>query len=160
MMLIRVIDATYYPGLFASLIAISLYLLHDAILLVLGWFALMMAVVAVLKRVVRSQRPDLSDCLSFPSGHSAAASFIAGTIGFWAWSEHKIKRVKRHHLAVAIVIGVWALLVAWSRVHLLRHRVLDVLVGLAMGVCFSYGLRLHIGQRYKNKLGIGLTSER
>ena len=82
------------------------------------------AVTHLLKNVVRSRRPDGSDHLSFPSGHTSAAfslaasrsTFRPGETAFWYGG--------------ATMIGL-------SRMELNRHRATDVAAGAVLG--FGFG---------------------
>lgn len=87
--------------------------------------------VHVLKRAVARPRPcdangrplalvELPDPFSFPSGHAAAATAVAGTIAL------------AHPIAGAALLPL-AALVAYSRVALRVHHMTDVLGGAALG---------------------------
>lgn len=87
--------------------------------------------VQVLKRAVARPRPcdangrplalvDLPDPFSFPSGHAAAATAVAGAV------------TAAHPLAGPILIPL-AVLIAYSRVALRVHHVGDVAAGIALG---------------------------
>ncbi len=87
--------------------------------------------VQILKRTVARPRPcdangrplalvDLPDPFSFPSGHAAAATAVAGAI------------TAAHPMAAPALIPL-AALVAYSRVALRVHHVGDVLAGVALG---------------------------
>jgi undecaprenyl-diphosphatase len=88
-------------------------------------------VVQVLKRAVARPRPcdangrplalvDLPDPFSFPSGHAAAATAVAGMVS------------TAHPLVAPILIPL-AALVAYSRVALRVHHLGDVVAGVALG---------------------------
>ena len=88
--------------------------------------------VQILKRAVARPRPcdangrplalvDLPDPFSFPSGHAAAATAVAGAVSL------------AHPLAAPLLIPV-AALSAYSRVALRVHHVGDVVAGVALGV--------------------------
>ena len=87
--------------------------------------------VQVLKRAVARPRPcdanghplalvDLPDPFSFPSGHAAAATAVAGAVSL------------AHPLAAPALLPL-AALVAYSRVALRVHHMGDVLAGAALG---------------------------
>lgn len=87
--------------------------------------------VQVLKRAVARPRPcdangrplalvDLPDPFSFPSGHAAAATAVAGAV------------TVVHPIAAPILIPL-AALIAYSRVALRVHHVGDVIAGVALG---------------------------
>ena len=88
--------------------------------------------VQILKRTVARVRPcdangrplalvDLPDPFSFPSGHAAAVTAIAGTVTL------------SYPIAGFVLVPV-AALVAYSRVALRVHHLSDVLAGAALGV--------------------------
>lgn len=88
--------------------------------------------VQVLKRTVARPRPcdasgrplalvDLPDPFSFPSGHAAAATAVAGTIALHA------------PLLTAVLLPLVAL-VATSRVLLRVHHISDVVAGAGLGL--------------------------
>lgn len=96
-------------------------------------FALTLSHIAVqvLKRAVARPRPcdangrplalvDLPDPFSFPSGHVAAATAVAGAV------------TVVHPIAAPILIPL-AALIAYSRVALRVHHVGDVIAGAALG---------------------------
>ena len=87
--------------------------------------------VQVLKRAVARPRPcdangrplalvDLPDPFSFPSGHAAAATAVAGAVSV-------------AHPSVAPALIPLAVLIAYSRVALRVHHVGDVVAGAALG---------------------------
>lgn len=87
--------------------------------------------VQVLKRAVARPRPcdangrplalvDLPDPFSFPSGHAAAATAVAGAVS------------AAHPLAAPVLIPL-AALIAYSRVALRVHHVGDVVGGVVLG---------------------------
>ncbi|HWC73898.1 MAG TPA: phosphatase PAP2 family protein [Gemmatimonadales bacterium] len=87
--------------------------------------------VQVLKRAVARPRPcdangrplalvDLPDPFSFPSGHAAAATAVAGAVSI------------AHPLAAPLLLPL-AGLIAYSRVALRVHHVGDVIAGIALG---------------------------
>ncbi len=61
---------------------------------------------------------------SFPSGHAAAAFYLAT---YWGeeWPRYRVP------------LYLWAAGVAWSRVYLQRHWPSDVLVGATLGIAFG-----------------------
>ena len=91
-------------------------------------FAATLATTEVLKRAVRSERPDGRDNFSFPSGHAArafsAATFVHRRAGFEsAWPLY----------AAATYVG-------WTRVQADRHRWADVAGSLAVSAAASWAL--------------------
>lgn len=87
--------------------------------------------VQILKRAVARPRPcdangrplalvDLPDPFSFPSGHAAAATAVAGAVSV----AHPITA------PVLIPLAAW---IAYSRVALRVHHVGDVVAGVALG---------------------------
>lgn len=88
-------------------------------------------VVQILKRAVARPRPcdaygrplalvDLPDPFSFPSGHAAAATAVAGAVSM------------AHPLAAPVLIPL-AAWIAYSRVALRVHHIGDVVAGVALG---------------------------
>jgi membrane-associated phospholipid phosphatase len=110
----RIIDLLFYP----IIVTIILWNINNAIFLN-AFVALLLSIIAF-KIVSMKLRPDKSDYMSFPSGHSACAWFIAFT--FFDANMYAI---------------LWATLVSWSRVALRRHHIEDVLIGILMGAVFS-----------------------
>ena len=108
---------------------------YDAILFVL---AMLVAVIslAVLKETFQIARPG-SDLLetsgwSFPSGHAtvATAFFFMLTLTFF----RRVKGIAGKTLLVAgSVVG--AALIAFSRLYLGAHWALDIIAGIALGLC-------------------------
>ncbi len=82
------------------------------------------AVTHLLKNLVRSRRPDGSDHLSFPSGHTSAAFSLAASRSTYRPGESAF------WYAGATTIGL-------SRMELQRHRAADVAVGALIG--FGFG---------------------
>lgn len=97
-------------------------------------FALTFGLTEGFKVLVRRRRPDLSDLLSFPSGHTSMA-FCAATL---------IARDAGPALGVP-AYGV-AFLTGFSRVESGRHFVSDVLAGAALGTAVATAVdALHFG---------------
>lgn len=82
------------------------------------------ALTHLLKNVVRSRRPDGSDNLSFPSGHTSAAFSLAASRSTYRPGESAF------WYAGATTIGL-------SRMELQRHRAADVAAGALIG--FGFG---------------------
>lgn len=89
-------------------------------------FAATQGSVEVLKRVVREERPDKSDDLSFPSGHSAAAFFGATFIH------------KRYGIKQALIPYALATYVGYSRVKADKHYTRDVIAGAAIAGFWNF----------------------
>lgn len=79
-----------------------------------------------LKYSVQEERPNKSDKLSFPSGHSSVSFQSASFIHI------------RYGLKYALIPYLGASFCAWSRVYLDEHYTHDVLAGAALGSLFSY----------------------
>ena len=90
--------------------------------------------VQALKFTVRRERPDGSNNVSFPSGHSASAFATAGVL-------------QRHYgWKVGIPATVVAGYVATARVHDNKHYLSDVIFGAAMGIAAERTVTLHSGR--------------
>ncbi len=72
---------------------------------------------------------DKTNGYSFPSGHSYSISNL---------STQVCNQYRKNYLF--IVGGILSILVAFSRLYLGQHFVSDVVVGLALGVGFAFGL--------------------
>lgn len=88
-----------------------------------------------IKSSTRRIRPDQSDNLSFPSGHSSLSSGLARTI----YNNIKNSPKNDTKLGKTIQYGsfVAAGLVAWGRVEAKKHHLSDVLLGNAFGAYIS-----------------------
>jgi undecaprenyl-diphosphatase len=104
---------------------------RDVGLAVLVALTLSHIAVQILKRAVARPRPcdangrplalvDLPDPFSFPSGHAAAATAVAGAVAL------------AHPLTAPVLLPL-AAWIAYSRVALRVHHVGDVLAGVALG---------------------------
>ncbi|MBZ7964542.1 phosphatase PAP2 family protein [Campylobacter sp. 2457A] len=91
-------------------------------------FAATQASVEILKRIVKEERPDKSDNLSFPSGHSAAAFFGATFIH------------KRYVIKQAIIPYILATYTAYSRVKADKHYTRDIIAGAAVAGFWNFVL--------------------
>lgn len=80
----------------------------------------------ILKRTVREERPNGSDDLSFPSGHSAGAFSSAMFVH------------KRYGWKPALVPYAMALVTGWSRVRAKAHYWHDVLAGAAVSALTTW----------------------
>jgi membrane-associated phospholipid phosphatase len=87
-----------------------------------------LALTQVLKETTNQLRPDHSDRLSFPSGHTAAAFQGAAFVH------------KRYGLEYAWPHYVGAVVVAYSRVHSDRHHTRDVIGGALLGTAVSWAM--------------------
>lgn len=81
-----------------------------------------------LKRIVREERPNGADNLSFPSGHSAGA--FSG-----AMFVHK-----RYGLKAAVIPYAMAAITGWTRVYVRAHYWHDVIAGAALSALFTWGI--------------------
>ena len=91
--------------------------------------------VQALKFTVQRERPDKSNNVSFPSGHSASAFATASVL-------------QRHYgWKVGVPATVFAAYVATSRVHDNKHYLSDVVFGAAMGIAAQRTVTLH-SRRY------------
>jgi hypothetical protein len=93
------------------------------------------AYVQALKFTVQRERPDGSNNVSFPSGHSASA-FATATV------------LQRHYgWKAGVPATVLAAYVATARVHDNKHYLSDVVFGAAMGIAAQRTVTLH-SRRY------------
>ena len=93
------------------------------------------AYVQAIKFTVQRERPDGSNSVSFPSGHSASA-FATATV------------LQRHYgWKVGVPAAVLAAYVATARVHDNKHYLSDVVFGAAMGIAAQRTVTLH-SRRY------------
>lgn len=94
---------------------------NEGLLQLVGSTAASVAAAYALKYTVEKERPDGSDCHSFPSNHTgfafAGAMYIARRYG-WEYA-----------LPVYLAGGY----VAWGRVYARRHDIWDVLAGATIG---------------------------
>lgn len=109
--------------------------------------ALDLVVIGVVKPLVRRPRPAQNagitaitihaiDQYSFPSGHATRSGLNAAYIAYLqAMHPTTLYRFMRSPIFLAIV-AFWAAAVAVSRVALGRHHVLDVGVGLVLGIFY------------------------
>ena len=90
--------------------------------------------VQAIKYTVQRERPDGSDDLSFPSGHSASAFATALVL-------------QRHYgWRVGVPATAVAAYVALARVHDNHHHVSDVIFGAAMGIAAQRTVTLRAGR--------------
>jgi membrane-associated phospholipid phosphatase len=93
------------------------------------------AYVQAIKFTVQRERPDGSNSVSFPSGHSASA-FATATV------------LQRHYgWKAGVPAAVLAAYVATARVHDNKHYLSDVVFGAAMGIAAQRTVTLH-ARRY------------
>jgi membrane-associated phospholipid phosphatase len=81
----------------------------------------------ILKYAIREKRPDSSDRLSFPSGHSATAFAFASVVGI------------HHDWTLTLPAYLIAAGVGFSRVNDKKHHIHDVLAGATIGIAYGYG---------------------
>lgn len=89
-------------------------------------FAASQLTTEALKRITRKERPNHSDRLSFPSGHTSASFQSASFLHF------------RYGFKYAIPAYMAAAFVGYSRIHAKRHDIVDVTAGAALGVFSSW----------------------
>lgn len=89
-------------------------------------FVAMQASVYTIKSLTHDMRPDKSNNMAFPSGHTAAAFSGAAFIH------------KRYGWKKAIVPYTMASYVGFSRVYDKNHHIHDVIAGAAIGTGFSW----------------------
>jgi len=91
--------------------------------------------VQAIKFAAQRERPDQSDHLSFPSGHSASAFATAGVLQ------------RRYGWKVGVPAAAVAAYVATARVHDNKHYLSDVIFGAAMGLAAERTVTLHAGRQ-------------
>lgn len=87
--------------------------------------ALMVGTVQGLKHIVKSERPDMTDNRSFPSGHTAWAYLGAGIIDYEAGWRSPLYSIGAYSLASAI---------GAQRILSHRHHPVDVMAGAVIGI--------------------------
>ena len=91
-------------------------------------------VVDGLKDVVGRQRPDGSNDLSFPSGHTGVAA-SAATLG--QRNLHALDMAPRWRRTASLGFDALAVSVGWARMEAEKHHAADVLAGYAIGHFFA-----------------------
>lgn len=86
---------------------------------------LLVAVVAILKVLVGRERPDRTDRMSFPSGHAAVSTYLAGVYVFFIPTILWLKAA----------VFVWAVVSCLARVVAKRHYKSDVIAGALLASC-------------------------
>ncbi len=142
-------------GLLWVILPLAWYILRPAmtapvaasVLNYIGLAILDLLVIGVLKPLVRRPRPAHNggmtavtihaiDQYSFPSGHATRAGLNAAYIAYLQYYHPQtLYTFMRSPVFLALVFA-WATAVAVSRVALGRHHVLDVTVGLALGIAY------------------------
>ena len=89
---------------------------------------------------IRTLHAETATGYSFPSGHSQISASLSWSVAAW---------LKKRWMYIAAV--VFSLLVAFSRLYLGVHYPKDVVVGLAVGIGFSY-LCLWLYKKIKNRI--------
>ncbi|VVC30099.1 Phosphatidic acid phosphatase type 2/haloperoxidase [Cinara cedri] len=95
--------------------------------------------VAIIKAFVRRRRPVGNkndqwitvgpDVYSFPSGHVSRAFFIV----FYFFKLYPLNEF------MILILSIWAIAVAFSRIFLRRHHLLDVIAGSILGYLVTLG---------------------
>ena len=105
--LLKIVNNFYIPILFCLLIGN-----YNNIEFIIR-FVYLLGSIQFIKTITNRNRPNNSDNLSFPSGHTACAFYIAFNIN-------------------NIVIYIWALLASLSRVYLGYHYYSDIIGGFLL----------------------------
>ena len=126
MMLASVIDLSFFP----VTAAFSLVDTWFAGIPFVGFGVAMLVIVFALKVASNRTRPDGTARDSFPSGHAAVSAYVAI---FASYAILSTAASSFHQYIIALLLVVWALGVAWSRVRMRRHFVTDVVVGSTVG---------------------------
>ncbi|WP_419172458.1 phosphatase PAP2 family protein [Halobacteriovorax sp.] len=110
------------------------------------------------KYAVNKQRPDESNYLSFPSGHTTHAF----TVGMWMSMD--IYRSEKFHenIYIASLPLIYASYIGWTRIDANKHSFKDVATGALIGSLTSYFMyEFHFDEngkyRFNNKSGAILT---
>jgi membrane-associated phospholipid phosphatase len=104
--------------------------------------ALSQGTTEVLKRTIRSRRPDGTG-YGFPSGHTSVVFASAGFVH------------ERYGVQMALPYYALATLTAYSRVHTHHHFTKDVVGGAVVGVGSSFLLTHPLGPRSSASVGYG-----
>lgn len=97
------------------------------------------AYTGILKYTVKRERPDGSDSLSFPSGHTSTAFSLAG--------------VASHHYGWKVGVPMYALAtgIGLSRIESDRHHLSDVIAGATLGLIVGRTVTRLDGERPAKK---------
>lgn len=90
----------------------------------------------LLKDIFKRSRPDIARLAeaggySFPSGHAMISAAFYGMIGYMLWRS--LRQQGRSAWHIAVLTGVFVLLIGVSRIYLGVHYPSDVLAGFAAG---------------------------
>ncbi|RCW77510.1 phosphatase PAP2 family protein [Saliterribacillus persicus] len=114
-----------------------------------------------LKLLFERERPEVLEQydgsgFSFPSGHSTGAIAFYGFVIYLIVISHLDKKWK---WLINIVLGIFALLVATSRVFINVHYVTDVVAGISLGLTFLFvcifALEVTLWQNRRKKKRVG-----
>ncbi len=72
---------------------------------------------------------------SFPSGHTANATFIL-SVSYYL--DYLPEKYKKYNPLITVLLGIWIVLVAFSRVRVGAHYLSDVLFGMAITLAIVY----------------------
>lgn len=99
----------------------------------------------LLKYLINLPRPPCSplDSLGFPSSHAQGAFYFALSLTFamrpwWGLDSRKWRFHTFWLYFWTAIVWIWAPLVAYSRVYLCYHTVLQVSVGAILGLVFAF----------------------
>ncbi|WP_164848349.1 phosphatase PAP2 family protein [Halobacteriovorax sp. HLS] len=110
------------------------------------------------KYAFRKQRPDESNYLSFPSGHTTHAF----TLGSWMSLELYRSKSFSKNKVIASLPMIYSIYIGWTRIDANKHSFTDVLGGAVIGTITSYLMyNAHFDEygnyRYKSKMAITPT---
>ena len=122
--------------------AIFLYLINKKIdsLVVAFSAAIAISITFTLKHLFKIPRPEnmlvLEDGYRFPSGHATMAAVVATLIIYFTLKYlHNNTAINKAHKYILITLAVsWLLVVAYARLYLGVHYLVDVMTGAFIGI--------------------------
>ena len=123
-------------------ISVFLYLINKKIdsLVVAFSAATAISITFILKHLFKIPRPEnmlvLEDGYRFPSGHATMAAVVATLIIYFTLKYlHNNTAINKAHKYILITLAVsWLLVVAYARLYLGVHYLVDVMTGAFIGI--------------------------